>query len=71
MDYEQHNRDGRPIACANGSDAKPCYRRPELTLRVRDTGQWLGTICGCCAADMIDSGAARRSPDNAFRIEVK
>lgn len=65
--YEQYDRDHRPIRCANGSDEAPCYRRPEFTLRT-DTGQWLGTICGPCAADLIDTGKAKRSTDNAFRI---
>jgi hypothetical protein len=67
MQYEQHDRDGQPIKCANGSDAQPCYRRPELTLR-ETNGRWLGTICGPCAADLIDARKARRSTENAFRI---
>jgi len=70
MTYEQYDRDAQPIKCANGSEARPCYRRPEFTLRVIHTGHWLGTICGHCAADLIDAGTARRSPDNVFRIEV-
>ncbi len=70
QDYEQYDRDNRPIACANGSDAKPCYRRPELTLRVVGTGQWLGTICGPCAAELIEAGKAQRSAENRFRIEL-
>jgi len=70
--YEQYNRNGQPIACANGSDAEPCYRRPEFTLRETDSdkGRWLGTICGHCAADMIDAGKAKRSAENRFRIAL-
>lgn len=68
QDYEQYDRDGRSIACANGSDANPCYRRPELTLRETEDGRVLGTICGHCAADLIDAGKAKRSSVNAFRI---
>lgn len=65
-----YDRDGQPIACANGSDAVPCYRRPEFTLRTT-AGQWLGTICGHCAADLIDAGKAERSTENRFRIVLK
>jgi len=67
--YEQHDRNGQPIKCANGSDLHPCYRRPELMLRDgTDGGQVLGTICGHCAADLIDAGEARRSTINVFRV---
>lgn len=67
--YEQYDRNNNPIRCANGSDETPCYRRPEFTLRT-PSGQWLGTICGTCAADLIDAGKARRSAENRFRIET-
>lgn len=68
--YEQYDRNGNPIPCANGSDAEPCYRRPELTIRTK-SGRWLGTICGPCAANLIDAGKAQRSIENPFRIEVE
>lgn len=68
--YEQYDRDGNPIKCCNGSDAVPCYRRPEFTLRTI-AGHVLGTICGVCASDLILQGKAMRSPDNPFRIVLK
>lgn len=71
--YEQYDRNGTPIRCANGSDAVPCYHRPEFTLRTSDraNGQWLGTICGHCAADLIDQGKAHRSQHSPFRIVLR
>jgi len=58
--------------CANGSDLIPCDRQPEFTLRLTDAddGRWLGTICGPCAANIIEAGEVRRSTSNAFRIVV-
>lgn len=74
-EYEQYDRNGSAIRCANGSDAKPCYRRPELTLRCDETadspGRWLGTICRPCAERLIKQGKAYRSATNAYRVIVK
>lgn len=53
--------------CDNGSDSNPCNNRPELTYRMPSPtddprmGRWLGTVCGRCAADLIEAGKATRT----------